>query len=219
MSGTVLTSCHWLENNSSVSMLLQKCHCRKTLEMYTPCARKSERWIVSVCKIVLNFSLVLALFAKIGDNDFKTMDVLFNKGSLSNMTVFGRTISLTSGPDSGAGCSFIDPFLLALVCCSSGFVFWKLSRHACRILLQIQNFALPIAMNIALVPVALFLILCHANDFVFGDCDLLLVVQWQGVSLEDVWGILAAGALGWIAVIFLKLLPCERGLKFADKNT
>ena len=212
---TILTSLHWLENNASSEIF--KCS-KQNWKMYTPYARKSERLIISFCKIILSFLFVVFYFAFIGDNNKATLDVLFNQGLLSNLTIFGRDMRLTSGPDILAGCAFIDPFLLALLCCSSGFVFWKLSRHACRILLQIQDFALPIVINIGFVPVCIYLIIYNSNNFGFGNCDLSLIVQLESMSADDIWSVVATGVLGWFAMVFLTLDVWERGQKFAEKD-
>ena len=202
LCGTVFTSSLWWESTPFKKPWNQSLQGRPYFEG----ARSKETLIISIYKIVLNLCLLLVYIVVIvGHRKQETREVLFGKFPSSNITVFSRTIVLTSEPEVGVGCLFEEPYYLALLSISSGLLFWKLSEHACKIMMHVVDFAIPVVLNVPLTPVTLYLVLSNVDDFVLRDCNLPFIIHWTSVTPSDIALLLAAGILGYVSMIMLTL--------------
>ena len=165
--------------------------------------RERETCLVAFFKIVATFFIVLIMY---GHQD--TAQTLFALQKEQKLTMLTITVLLQSDAYVSFGCSIKSACVMATLCIIFSFMFYKLSQHACRVLLQRRVFAPVMCAVTVLTPWTLLLLLGTPNTWTSQDCNVLQPL-WQlstkNASMENIGipvliyisGILALALLTW----------------------
>lgn len=103
------------------------------------------------------------------------------------------------------GCITLNPYMMSLICLILTFIFFKMARYACRVVLQRKCFSLPIILSLFFVPLFFIIIMRFPLPFTAEGCNVLQPL-WElnfSSSIERVWPLIASGCLGLLSVIIL----------------
>lgn len=145
--------------------------------------------------------------------------VLINGLPSAKLTMFDKSILLVNNFPLGVDCFLYHPFLIAFISLAASYACYKFSYYACRTYLQIWGFALPLMLNIVLLPFIIWLTFKPDSLFSkFENCSIISnawdfsVVQENSNSLKL---IIACGCLTFICILLLTTYIWSHGHRIA----
>ena len=221
-TGIIFTSTEWVENfvalkpNMIVSKRTEKSDkysakidvestssFSQCVYMFIACRKETETWILALVK-VLTLNLVF-LPCVISIQTGKSPLALFQYSTTFLRNVFGEPLVLDSVSPVSYGCWHTTPFIMMALCVGSTILFFKLSQHACRIMLQRSLFAFPVWLTMLFVPVICYLIIKDPNDFTVNGCNVLqpLLKVTEDIGDESDWLLRMSALAGTTSMILI----------------
>lgn len=145
--------------------------------------------------------------------------VLINDLPSAKLTMLDKSILLVNDFSLGVDCSLYHPFVIAVISLVASYACYKFSYYACRTNLQIWGFALPLMLNILLLP----FIIWHTFKpdsllSIFENCSIISnawdfsVVQENIISLRL---IIICGCLTFVCILLLTTYIWRHGHRIA----
>lgn len=145
--------------------------------------------------------------------------VLVNDLPSAKLTMFDKSILLVNNFSLGVDCSLYHPFLIAVISLAASYACYKFSYYACRTYLQIWGFALPLMLNILLLPFIIWhtfkpdsLLSKFENCSIISNAWDFSVVQENIISLRL---IITCGCLTFVCILLLTTYIWRHGHRIA----
>lgn len=172
---------------------------------------------LSLFKLITHFISFIIIVVVMGGSE--GLRVLFNGLPSAKLTMFDKSILLVNNFSLGVDCSLYHPFVIAVISLVSSYACYKFSYYACRTNLQIWGFALPLMLNILLLP----FIIWHTFKpdsllSIFENCSIISnawdfsVVQENIISLRL---IIICGCLTFVCILLLTTYIWRHGHRIA----
>ena len=222
--GIIFTSTEWVENfvalkpNLTVSKQTEKSDkysakievestssFSQCVYMFIACRKETETWILALVKVLTLNLVFLPCVISIQTGESPLALFQYSTTSLSN--VFGGPLVLDSVSPVSYGCWHTTPFIMMALCVGSTILFFKLSQHACRIMLQRSLFAFPVWLTMLFVPVICYLIIKDPNDFTVNGCNVLqpLLKVTEDIGDESDWLLRMSALAGTTSMILISI--------------
>lgn len=168
-------------------------------------------------KIVIHCFSFITIVGVMGGSE--GLRVLINDLPSAKLTMLDKSILLVNDFSLGVDCSLYHPFLIAVISLVASYACYKFSYYACRTNLQIWGFALPLMLNILLLP----FIIWHTFKpdsllSIFENCSIISnawdfsVVQENIISLRL---IIICGCLTFVCILLLTTYIWRHGHRIA----
>lgn len=176
------------------------------LKSYVKSKREKVSVLVYLLKIAWIFLVTLIIYViQSKGGTLATARTFLYLDEAATVNTLSGEIRLESTSYITYGCMTLNPYLMSLICLILTFIFFKMARYACRVVLQRKCFSLPIILSLFFVPLFFILIMRFPLPFTAEGCNVLQPL-WEldfNSSTERVWPLIASGCLGLLSVIIL----------------
>ncbi|KAK6165560.1 hypothetical protein SNE40_022466 [Patella caerulea] len=181
--------------------------------------------LVSMWKIIVTFIFLCVVFGIGSDQCTRTFFALDT--SAANCSLFGGLTLVNDKPIHNTDCHQLYPFLVALVNVLCSIICYKLSKAACKILVQVACFTIPLSLATPVTFALLVLSYSSSNaNSEFLQCSLFWVPTFSGDSLSPYFHRLLihywfiVGVVGYLSFLYIvghNWHPKTRRLLATDK--
>ncbi|ESO82502.1 hypothetical protein LOTGIDRAFT_91642, partial [Lottia gigantea] len=181
--------------------------------------------VISLWKILISFVFLLVLFGVGSDQCIRTL--LSLDSTASNCSIFGELNLVDLSPLHQTDCHYFFPFLVALVNIVSSVFCYKLSKAACKILVQVACFTIPLSLAVPVTFALLILSYSSSNanlEFLRCTIQWVPIISSDGLSpylnglLQQYWFVIGfAGYLSFLYIVGHNWHPRTRRLLATDK--
>lgn len=179
--------------------------------------RTQKMIILSLIKMITNFISLITIVGIMGG--FEGICALFNGIPSAKLTMLDKSILLVNDFSLGVDCSLYHPFVIAVISLVASYACYKFSYYACRTNLQIWGFALPLMLNILLLPFIIWgtfkpdsLLSKFENCSIISNAWDFSVVQENIISLRL---IIICGCLTFVCILLLTTYIWRHGHRIA----
>lgn len=179
--------------------------------------RKEKMAALSITKLLTHFCSLITIVGIMGG--FEGLSALFNCLPSANLAMLDKSILLVNHFPLGVDCSLYHPFMIAIISLVTSYACYKGSYYACRTFLQVWAFALPLIINILLVPLLIWLTFKPDTCFAkFETCSIISNAWDFSVDQENSISkvlIIFCGCLSFVSILLLTTYTCRTGHRIA----